>query len=174
MFSTFSRLDLPTLHLLGSAAVSAVLSRSARSTGGSAGPAGPVHVFLIEHDAAVRDSLAASLEAAGLVVQAYPSAKAFIGDFHNVEPACVVLDLDLPETDMHMLSRRLGQEPCRVPVVTTSGQLRMETRHRPYLAGAPPPLQKPFGDMQLIEVIMRAVEKSHLSPLSSTKSSQAT
>lgn len=114
-------------------------------------------MFLIEHDAAVRDSLAASLEAAGLAVQPYESAAAFLNSFEPAKPGCIVLDLDLPESDVDRLSQRFERAPVEIPIVTTSGRLRMDTRRRWYLAGAPPLLQKPFGDMQLIEVIMHAV-----------------
>lgn len=124
------------------------------------GASQPITVFLIEHDAAVRDSLAASLQAAGLMVHVFDSASAFIRDFERAEPGCIVLDLDLPETDVHRLSRVFDEAPVGMPIVTTSGRLRLDTRRGWSLSGAPPLLQKPFGDMQLIEVILHAVRQN--------------
>ena len=115
----------------------------------------PLTVFLIEHDPAVRDSLTVALEAAGLLVRAFESMTAFIDDFEPVQPACLVLDLDGPDTDGSALL------DCwtRLPTVVTSARLSTAGRHHKL----PVPcrlLRKPFGDVELIAEIEGALAGS--------------
>ena len=117
----------------------------------------PLTVFLVERDPAVRDSLAVSLEAAGLLVHAYPSVRALLDGFEPVRPACLVLDLDLPEPDGSSLLDRL-EAWGGLPTVVTTGRLAAARQDR-HLPAPCRLLQKPFGDVELIAEIDRAVTR---------------
>lgn len=112
-------------------------------------------VLLVERDPAVRDSLAVSLEAAGLLVRAYPSVTALLDGSEPIQPACLVLDLDLPEPDGWSPPDRLRAWGS-LPTVGTTGRLAAARRHL-YLRAPCRLLQKPFGDVELIAEIDRAV-----------------
>ena len=53
-------------------------------------------MFVIDDDASVRRNLARLIRSAGLRVEIFPSAKAFLDYTPLDRPACLVLDLQLP------------------------------------------------------------------------------
>ena len=48
-------------------------------------------VFVVDDDAAVRDSLIFMIQTVGLTVEGYPSAEAFLEAYHPDRPGCLVL-----------------------------------------------------------------------------------
>lgn len=116
-------------------------------------------MFLIEHDPAVRDSLAISLGAAGLRVRTYDSVGAFLGDLEPADSACLVLDLDMPEPGGRALFQRFDERRAGLPTIATSGHLAAARQH-PLLPAPYPLLQKPFGDVELLALIDRTVAEA--------------
>src|SRR3546814_12767800 len=53
-------------------------------------------VFVVDDDEAIRDSLGAVLEAAGLDVETFSSGDAFLAAFDDMPPGCLLADLRMP------------------------------------------------------------------------------
>jgi len=108
-------------------------------------------VFILDEDAAVRDAVAAALEAAGVEVCAFASAEAFLEVDLPARPACLVVDIDLPKMGGPALIDILAARGNRLPTIITSRRLRPLARCDLLL------LEKPFGEDELIPVIRRTL-----------------
>jgi FixJ family two-component response regulator len=109
-------------------------------------------VFVVDDDEAVRDALTTALTSAGFAVAAFRSAAEFIEGHRSGGPACLVVELELPDIDA--LLRRLPGAATNLPVIVTSRRLRRR-RLPDELAQCVGLLEKPFGHDELM-VLLRA------------------
>jgi two-component system, LuxR family, response regulator FixJ len=114
-------------------------------------------VYIVDDDASMRRALERLADSAGFETRAFATGMEFLDAQHTDGPACVLLDLRLP--DMHGLEvqRRLARtEPgLRVIVVTSYGDEL--TRRHALAGGAAAVVSKPFDDEVLLDAIRRAV-----------------
>lgn len=120
-------------------------------------------VFVLDEDAAVRDAVAAALEAAGVEVRGFASAEAFLEVELPARPACLVVDIDLPKMGGLALFDILAARGIRLPTIVTSRRLRPLARRDLLL------LEKPFGEDELIPVIRRMLALRTVSDPASDK-----
>jgi FixJ family two-component response regulator len=113
-------------------------------------------VFVVDDDYRVREALSSLIASAGLGVVAFGSAKAFLESEKPDAPACLVLDLELPDTSGLELQRELaaGIAP---PIIFISGHGDVPSSVRAMKAGAIEFLSKPFGDEELLRAIDSAI-----------------
>ncbi|HKR47669.1 MAG TPA: response regulator [Paraburkholderia sp.] len=91
-------------------------------------------VFVVDDDEHVRNTLCRLLRSTGYTVQAYGCASAFMQDADlKGAPACLLLDLGLPDLSGIELQRRLDGI---VPIVFISAQGGMHTAVQAMKAGA--------------------------------------
>jgi two-component system response regulator FixJ len=117
-------------------------------------------VHVVDDDAAVRDSLRLLLESAGLPVQTYDSAAAFLTAAQSLGVGCVLTDVRMPELDGLELQRRLAQLGVRMPVIVMTGHGDVPIAVEALKAGAADFLEKPFDDAQLLEAVSSALAAS--------------
>jgi len=84
-------------------------------------PGDQVVVHVIDDDEAVRQSLAFLLGAAGIKVQTYESARAFLDVATKVAAGCVITDVRMPDIDGLELLRRLKASAAGLPVIVMTG-----------------------------------------------------
>jgi FixJ family two-component response regulator len=115
-------------------------------------------VFIVDDDEHVRTALARLIRAAGYRVETFDSAEAFIGGA-DVEacPACVLLDLQLPDLSGLALQRQLHQW---LPVIFISGHGDLNSAVDAMKAGATDFLPKPVREDILLSVLERALERA--------------
>src|SRR6266508_3258355 len=87
----------------------------------SAMPSDKAIVHVIDDDDAVRESLAFLLGTAGIDVQTYESAVAFLDVAPKVKLGCVITDVRMPELSGVDLLRRLRELKLGVPVIVIPG-----------------------------------------------------
>jgi FixJ family two-component response regulator len=78
-------------------------------------------VFIVDDDASFRDSLESLLRSVGQPLTSYPSARAFLEAARPDLPACLVLDVRLPEQSGLELQRALAEQGVRLPVIVITG-----------------------------------------------------
>jgi FixJ family two-component response regulator len=113
-------------------------------------------VFIIDDDARMCDALTSLIDSTGLRVAAFHSASAFLAADKPDAPACLILDLELPDVSGLELQRELSNRDAP-PIVFISGHGDVPSSVKAMKAGAVEFLAKPFGDEELLRAIDAAV-----------------
>jgi len=108
-------------------------------------------VFVVDDDAAIRDSLVFLLASLGHPVQAYASAETFLAAGHADRPGCLVLDVRMPGMSGLELQQALNQAYAALSVVFISGHGDIPMVVRAMRGGAITFLEKPFNDQMLLD-----------------------
>jgi FixJ family two-component response regulator len=116
------------------------------------------NVFVVDDDEHVRNALCRLLRSNGYATQSYASASAFMEDADLTSaPACLLLDLQLPDYSGIELQRRLDGV---VPIVFISAHGELSTAVQAMKAGATDFLTKPVDARVLFEATARALERA--------------
>jgi two-component system, LuxR family, response regulator FixJ len=116
-------------------------------------------VHVIDDDEAVRQSLAFLLGTAGIDVQTYGSAAAFLDVAPKVKAGCVITDVRMPELSGVELLRRLRELKLGVPVIVITGHGDVPLAVEAMKIGAIDFLEKPFDDEVLLASVRSALNK---------------
>lgn len=117
-------------------------------------PPATARVLIVDDDAGVRAALERLIGSAGYDVQTFGSATELLDTWHDPGPACVLLDVRLPDLDGLELHRRLQKLGVYLPVIFMTGYADIPTSVRAMKAGAFDFLTKPIE----AGVLMRAIE----------------
>jgi FixJ family two-component response regulator len=113
-------------------------------------------VFVVDDDEDVRSAIAGLLACTGLRTACFASASEFLASARADVPACLVLDLDLPDLNGLELQRALAMTEAP-PIVFISGHGDVPSSVSAMKAGAVEFLSKPFGDDELLRAIDTAL-----------------
>ena len=116
-------------------------------------------VYVVDDDESVRRSLSRLLRSAGLTVETFPSAQAFLSRELPDRTACLVLDVRLPGLSGLDLQAALKQAGREMPIVFISGSSDVPVSVRAMKEGAVDFLQKPFDEDQLLSAIAGALAR---------------
>ena len=117
-------------------------------------------VFVIDDDAAMRDSLEFLLGTAGFAVTPFDSAVQFLDALPHLGFGCLVTDIRMPEVDGIELLKRLKTASIKLPVVVMTGHGEVPLAVEAMKLGAIDFLEKPFEDERLIGMLKMALEQS--------------
>ncbi len=117
-------------------------------------------VFIVDDDASVLRSLSRLVRQAGYRSQPFSCAADFLVAHPTppVHPACMVLDLHLPEIDGLELQRKLPSRHGHCPVIFISGDGDIPSTVAAMKQGAVTFLSKPFEPDELLGSIAEALE----------------
>lgn len=124
------------------------------------GPDAAPVVRIVDNDACVRDAVALLVGAAGWRSERFASATEFLAQPRSSGPACVVLDVSLPDMDGLDLQQRLAAERDDVPIVMISAQADVRTSVRAMKAGAVDFVTKPIHAQVLLAAVAEGIERS--------------
>jgi FixJ family two-component response regulator len=110
-------------------------------------------VFIVDDDAAIRESLISLLGSVGLKVAALPSVPAFLNCPRPDGPTCLVLDVRLPGQSGLDLQRELAASRVQLPVIFLTGHGDIPMSVQAMKGGAIEFLTKPFRDQDLLDAI---------------------
>jgi len=114
-------------------------------------------VFLIDDDAAVRDSLCLLLSLKGVRTLPFANAESFIETYRPEWPGCVLTDLRMPGMTGLELQAALRGRGIAVPVVVLTAHGDVATARAALKNGAFDFLEKPIDDAVLLEVLENAL-----------------
>lgn len=119
-------------------------------------------VYVIDDDAAMRDSLDFLLGSAGFDVRPFDSAQMFLDELRDLRFGCVVTDIRMPGIDGIELLRRLnsGTGARKLPVIVMTGHGDVPLAVEAMKLGALDFLEKPFEDQRLIGMIETALSQN--------------
>jgi len=121
----------------------------------------PAVVYLVDDDGGVRKALTRLIGSAGYRVEAFDSARAFLGRAHDRNcPACLVLDVQMPDLSGLDLQHELNAADSMLPIVFITGHGDIPMSVRAMKAGAADFLTKPVRDADLMGAIERAIARA--------------
>jgi len=112
---------------------------------------------VVDDDADVRVALTRLVSSAGFAVETFASGEDFLRSIEDHEPACVVLDLHMPEMSGFDVQGALASGHAAVPVIIMTGHDTSEARARAIQLGAKAYLCKPVDDEALLGAIDAAM-----------------
>lgn len=117
----------------------------------------PPIVYVVDDDAAMRDSIAELVESVGMRAETYPSAQAFLDVCKPRHPCCLVLDVRMPGMSGLTLLERLQTQGAPMPVIllTSHGDVPMAVDSMK--GGAFDFLQKPYREQALLDRMQAAL-----------------
>ena len=116
-------------------------------------------VFVVDDDAAVRDSLRMLLKSVGLPVEVFESGQEFLDAERDDRPGCLVLDIRMPGMSGLELQVKLNERHSILPIIFITGHGDVPMAVEAMQAGAVDFIQKPFRDQDLLDRINQALEK---------------
>ena len=116
-------------------------------------------VLVIDDDASVRDALRDLFESVGLRVTVFKSAREFLPVGRPNAPACLVLDVRLPEQSGLDFQRELSERRITIPIVFLTGHGDIPMSVRAIKAGAVEFLTKPFREQDLLDAVQVALDR---------------
>jgi FixJ family two-component response regulator len=113
-------------------------------------------VFIVDDDARLREALSELLDSHGIRAAAFGSANEYISADKPDVPACLILDVELPDINGLDLQRQIskGDHP---PIVFITGHGDIPSSVQAIKHGAVDFLTKPFSDAYLMAAIQAAI-----------------
>lgn len=116
-------------------------------------------VFVVDDDNMVRMSLQRLIRSEGFSVTTFDSAREFLHYTLPDCPACLVLDVRLPDLNGLDLQHELATAEIHIPIVFITGHGDIPMSVKAMKAGAVGFLTKPFSEQDLLGAINEAIEK---------------
>ncbi|MBW2606436.1 MAG: response regulator transcription factor [Deltaproteobacteria bacterium] len=117
-------------------------------------------VYIVDDDPSVRKGLGRLLKSAGYEVEIFGSAREFL----NVDPicegpACLVLDMKMPDLNGFDLQQKLKKMDYALPIVFITGHGDIPMSVKAMKTGAVDFLTKPFDEDDLLSAVQEALKK---------------
>lgn len=116
-------------------------------------------VYVVDDDAAIRDSLSVLLETCGLHWQTFASAEDFLAELTDTTPVCAVVDVCLPGMSGLELQQQLARKQIQSALVVMTGQGNVPMAVDAMRAGAVHFIEKPIDPKTLLEVLDEALDR---------------
>ncbi|HEY8519139.1 MAG TPA: response regulator [Gammaproteobacteria bacterium] len=116
-------------------------------------------VYVIDDDAAVRDSLSLLLDSVNLANRTFASAHEFLDEYDEEQHACLVSDIRMPGLSGLELQQLLAERKAEVPIIFITGHGDVPMAVKAMKSGAADFIQKPFRDQDLLDRIHKALEQ---------------
>lgn len=128
-------------------------------------------VFIVDDDESIRESLGELLETHGIHTIAFGSAGEYVGAEKPDVPACLILDVELPDINGLELQRQIA-EGDHPPIVFITGHGDIPSSVRAIKHGAVDFLTKPFSDGDLMTAVHTAISLDRRTRLERAELSQ--
>jgi FixJ family two-component response regulator len=116
-------------------------------------------VFVIDDDASIRDAVKRLIASVGLRVETFGSTREFLAAKRPDAPACLVLDVRLPDVSGLEFQRDLAMLDFQIPIIFITGHADIPMTVRAMKAGAVEFLTKPFRGQELLDAVQEAIAK---------------
>jgi FixJ family two-component response regulator len=114
-------------------------------------------VAIIEDDESYRVAVQRLLKSAGLSVQSFDSAEAFLNSGQQRETGCLISDIRMPGMSGLELQSKLNSDHCPIPTIFITAHGDEKMRLQAMRGGAVKFLAKPFDGEILLEAVRVAL-----------------
>jgi CheY-like chemotaxis protein len=118
-------------------------------------------ILIVDDDEAMTDVLAGRLKQQGFETVTADTGASGVAVAQSLDPALIVLDLRLPDTDGFTVCQQLVDSPvtCQIPVIILSGMERPDIIRRSRAAGCRFFVRKPYDPNALLVLIRQALDE---------------
>lgn len=116
-----------------------------------------IWVAVIDDEESVRRAVTRLLRMDGLAVRDFATGAAFLTALQGSRPACVILDLHMPDLSGFDVQARLAQDAPGIPVIIITGLDSPETRRRAMAAEPSAYLLKPMHAGALLDAVRHSL-----------------
>ena len=117
-------------------------------------------VFIVDDDAAIRDSLSLMIEQENIAVQAFESAETFLAAYQPECRGCAIVDIRMSGMDGIELHEALLKRNILLPIIFLTGHGDIPMSVQAMKAGAVDFLTKPVTRERLLIAIRAAIQQS--------------
>ena len=115
-------------------------------------------VAVIEDDESYRAAVERLLKSAGLSVQSFATAEAFLNSGQQHETGCLISDIRMPGMSGLELQSKLNSDHCLIPTIFITAHGDEEMRLQAMRGGAVKFLMKPFDGETLLDAVHVALK----------------
>lgn len=115
-------------------------------------------IFIIDDDAAIRDSLSLMLEVEGFSVLTFDNANAFLAEARPTDISCAIIDIQMPGMNGLQLQQAMLERGFSLPIIFLTGHGDIPKSVRAIKAGALDFLTKPVTQNKLLASIHDALK----------------
>lgn len=119
----------------------------------------PGTVFVVDDDTSMRKALIRLCHISGLTVRTFASAREFLDTGVCESPACLVLDVQMPDMTGLQVQEQLTAQGCSVPIVFVTAFDSPQTWDHAQRTGVVGLLLKPFAQHEFLNLIQEAVKR---------------
>jgi RNA polymerase sigma factor (sigma-70 family) len=116
-------------------------------------------VFVIDDDPLIRNGVRSLIGSVGLRVLTFESARDFLLSTRPDGPACLILDVRLPDLSGLDLQRELRESNIHIPIIFITGHGDIPMTVEAMKAGAVEFLTKPFRGQDLLDAVQGAIAR---------------
>ena len=117
------------------------------------------NVFVVDDDVAMRETLSSLFRSVGLRVELFGSAREFTLIKMPDAASCLVLDIRLPGVSGLDFQAELAEADIHIPIIFMTGHGDIPMSVQAMKAGAIDFLTKPFRDQDMLDAVVRALER---------------
>lgn len=114
-------------------------------------------VFLIDDDRMIREGMQSLIRSVGLRVETFATAREFLVAKRPDAPACLVLDVRMPDVSGLDLQRKLSEANIKIPIIFITGHGDIPMSVRAMKEGAHEFLTKPVRGQDLLDAVQKAI-----------------
>jgi len=114
-------------------------------------------VFIVDDDEPIVRSLTDVIQLIGLKVKSFSSGSQFLKSYKSSGPACLILDVIMPDMSGLELQKQMAAAGITLPTVIISGHSDVHTAVEAMKLGAIEFLEKPFRTQELCDNIQKAI-----------------
>jgi two-component system, LuxR family, response regulator FixJ len=116
-------------------------------------------IWIVDDDPAMRKSLRFLFAEAGYASQSCESPRAFLDEFKPDAPGCLILDLQMTDSNGLELARELRRQGVEIPIIVLSGHATVRHAVEAMRLGAVDVLEKPAPRDLLLQRVAEALER---------------
>ncbi len=124
-------------------------------------------VFIVDDDDSLRYAISWLLATVNIQTQEFGSAMAFLDAYKPVSPACLLLDLRMPEMSGLRLQEEMMKREIHLPIIFLTSFGEVNTAVQAMKMGAVDFLGKPFNNQHLLDLVQRVLTEQVLSEVDS-------
>jgi FixJ family two-component response regulator len=114
-------------------------------------------VFIVDDDEPIVRSLTDVIELIGLKVKSYTSGSQFLKAYKSSGPACLILDVLMPDMSGLELQKQMAASGISLPTIVITGHSDIRTAVEAMKLGAIEFLEKPYRIQELCDIIQKAI-----------------